>query len=98
MKNLKNNLLLAVLIIALIMAGYFLYSYFKTGQTTSSVVKVSGESGASGDLLNMLATLQSLRIDTSFFDDPLYKSLIDFSPEITIPAQVGRVNPFFPVK
>jgi len=45
------------------------------------------------ELLTALAKLQSTKLDTSIWDDPVFASLQDFGVEI--PAQpVGRRNPF----
>ncbi len=48
------------------------------------------------DLLAALALLKTIRLDTSMFTDPLFKSLSDWGKEI--PSQpVGRRNPFAPL-
>ena len=59
--------------------------------------EVSTESIAVRDeLLGLLAALKMVQLDTSFFDDPNYRSLIDWS--VAIKSQpVGRRNPFLPV-
>ncbi|MEK7090745.1 MAG: hypothetical protein AAB930_04125, partial [Patescibacteria group bacterium] len=44
-----------------------------------------------------LASLRTIKLDTSFFSDPLYKSLIDPNLLISKPPSVGRANPFLPV-
>jgi hypothetical protein len=48
---------------------------------------------AGARVLSLLNQINSLKIDTTLFDNPTYKSLIDYS--ITVPEQnVGRPNPF----
>lgn len=96
--NLKKNILVIVLVAVIIGTGVMWYLYF--GSTPKEpVTRVSEEEDeATKDLVSMLATLQSLRIDTAFFDDPIYKSLIDFSPTIERPDDIGRENPFLPLE
>lgn len=99
MKNFKKNILVIVLVVAILSTGIIWYMYF--GSTPSEpVTRVSEkeENEETRNLVSMLASLQSLRIDTAFFDDPIYKSLIDFSPTIEIPDNLGRANPFLPLE
>lgn len=44
-----------------------------------------------------LASLRTVKLDTSFFSDPLYKSLFDPNVLVSKPTSVGRANPFLPV-
>ncbi len=48
------------------------------------------------DLLTLLLSLKTLEIDTSIFSDDRFKSLTDFSVEVT-PQPIGRANPFLPI-
>lgn len=47
------------------------------------------------DLLAALALLKTIRLDTSIFTDPIFKSLSDWGKAIP-PQPVGRRNPFAP--
>ena len=48
------------------------------------------------DLIGLLNTLKSITLDDSFFQDPAFRSLEDFSQELA-PEPVGRSNPFAPI-
>ena len=48
------------------------------------------------ELLALLAALKTVELDTSFFNDAKYRSLIDWSVDIKSQS-VGRHNPFLPV-
>lgn len=62
-----------------------------TSETPSAGVGVVGE-----DVLDLLQTLRSIKLDGSLFEDPAFRSLEDFSQEL-VPEPVGRENPFAPV-
>ncbi|MEK7118783.1 MAG: hypothetical protein AAB869_04185, partial [Patescibacteria group bacterium] len=42
-----------------------------------------------------LETLKSISMDASFFEDPVYQSLQEFSTDV-LPAELGRTYPFTP--
>lgn len=95
--NAKNLLLMLVLLVA----GFYLYSYFFVGGDTSTevltVTTLSGEDTAlAGDLLLVLADLRTLKLDESLFSDPVFQSLKNFRVELT-PEPIGRDNPFAPL-
>jgi hypothetical protein len=48
------------------------------------------------EVLLMLKRLKSVKMDTDFFEDKIFKNLSDFSVKIN-PEPVGRVNPFAPI-
>ncbi|MFA4890519.1 MAG: hypothetical protein WC587_02730 [Candidatus Paceibacterota bacterium] len=104
----KLKILIAVLVILVI---FFIYSLFFSGNNkkennlsvsnnvtqTAATVKTDTNSFAEGqEVLDMLGSLKSLKIDTDFFNDKTFKSLVDFSIEIT-PQPAGRSNPFSPI-
>lgn len=45
------------------------------------------------ELVRLLSTLNSIEIDTSFFDNPLFESFKDFSVQLPA-ANIGAPNPF----
>lgn len=63
---------------------------------SAPVSRVSGPQ-AQGTLLSLLGSLQGLRFDVSFFENRLYKSLEDITPDISLPEIKGRSNPFAPL-
>ncbi|MBI2618257.1 hypothetical protein HYW58_02280 [Candidatus Kaiserbacteria bacterium] len=96
LKKYKNILLVTgILIIAFI--GY---SLFSDGSDGVSVLVSSPTSGSqtrgNNELLLLLVSLESISLDDSLFNDPAFKSLIDFGQAL-IPEPVGRLNPFAPV-
>ncbi len=97
----KNNkvILLVLLIIAAFIGYNFLFK--KNSQTNSDLVAQSkqGQSGQPAigkDLMIALSELKSLTLDDTFFKDPIFNSLTDFSVQI-VPQEVGRSNPFSPI-
>lgn len=62
-----------------------------------SVAPVASADAVVGqDLLAALALLKTIRLDTSVFADPIFKSLSDWGKAIP-PQPVGRRNPFAPL-
>lgn len=47
-------------------------------------------------VVEMLGRLSSLKLDRSFFDSPLFKTLQDFGVEVVVEPK-GRPNPFAPI-
>jgi hypothetical protein len=92
-------------IYTLTLVGMFLAGVLWLGNTPPreseaalfSKTEISGESIALRDeFLELLAALKTVQLDTSFFSDPRYLSLVDWSVTIK-PQPVGRRNPFLPV-
>lgn len=90
-----KNIIIAVAVILILAAVYF---YFQGGSSTGSgsLLTASDASGVGSSELSLLNQMRSLRIDTSFFKDPAYQSLVDYSVSIA-PENVGRPNPFAPI-
>ena len=84
---------IAIIIIAGAGAAAFFWYWYGGLNATEPVVRSSSEAG-SRELLDLLGSLEGLRFDVSFFDDPAYKSLQDFSPAIQEPESRGSENPF----
>ncbi len=92
--NWKNLIVIGLIVVV---AGGVAIGWSRfSGSSTSAPVTSSGGGGTadSGALLSTLGTLQGLKFDTSFFEDRLYKSLQDFTPDITVPKTQGLSNPF----
>ncbi|PIR85198.1 hypothetical protein COU15_02210 [Candidatus Kaiserbacteria bacterium CG10_big_fil_rev_8_21_14_0_10_45_20] len=91
----KNVIIVFVVVIGLFVA----YSIFfgEEDTDTLSVTNVATEQTVvEQELLSLLLELRSITLDTSLFDDPRFKSLKDFSQELTS-EPVGRPNPFSPL-
>lgn len=56
----------------------------------------SAASEAERDLVATLLELRSVSLDNTLFEDPAFRSLVDFGIEI-VPEPVGRNNPFAPL-
>lgn len=54
------------------------------------------DSDVGSEMLALLEQINSIGLDTSFFDDPVFGSLVDFGQELN-PQPVGRPNPFAPI-
>jgi len=84
-----------LIIIVVVLIAYF---YFYGNSTPSSLVSSTNSADASvgAQVLRLLNQTNNLKIDTSVFNDPGYKTLRDYS--VSIPAvNVGRPNPFAPL-
>jgi len=93
----KYKTLLTILVIILI--AFIGYSMFFTGGNDGSVLvsqSTSVQGGGDNALLVLLVNLKSITLDDGLFNDPAFKSLIDFGQEL-IPEPSGRQNPFAPV-
>lgn len=49
------------------------------------------------DILNLVAKMKQVNLDTSFFSDPAFQSLQDFTVEIKT-QPIGRRDPFAPLE
>lgn len=79
-------------------AGVLLYVWLSMS-SGDELLTTSGDdtSPLSQELLTTLSQLNSIKLDPTFFTDPAFLSLNDFST--TIPSQnTGRRNPFAPVQ
>lgn len=81
-----------------IVIAFFAYSYFFAGapQQPLTVTTVTSDAAVDQDLIALLTTLKSIRLDTAIFSDPAFQSLQDFSQAL-VPEPVGRPNPFAPL-
>lgn len=88
-----------VLIAALLLGVTFFWFRYLASRPASPVTRVSEGAEVVGPqtLLSLLRSLEGLTLDVSFFDDPVFRSLQDFTPDIPIPAVKGKANPFAPL-
>jgi hypothetical protein len=96
MQFIKDNKMY-ILVIALAVVGLWAYMTYFTGDgSDASLTTNQTSSPLSSDVLVTLSNLHTIKLDTTIFDDPLFRSLGDFS--VAIPEQpVGRRNPFAPL-
>lgn len=106
-KNQKKILSL-ILIAIFAFFGILIYFYYLGNKPIENQSLVSGTSAVAlaGDELNIpesgkdflktLKTLKKIKIDTEFFNQEVFKGLIDFSQELPF-EEKGRLNPFAPL-
>lgn len=91
----RQTTLVILLVIAVAVSAFMWYSL--SGQDAGSTGSASpAENPEVAEFRKLLAGLKTLKLDTSFFNDPAYKSLIDPAVLISKPAAYGRANPFVP--
>lgn len=93
--------LTVILIIILVLAS-FVYFYMKGNELSKnssllegSTPDVSNNVGA--EVLALLNQVKLIKIDSTIFESPVYKTLVDYTVEVP-PQPVGRPNPFAPVR
>jgi hypothetical protein len=95
----KNNILIIIAGLAIFATLFLWAGYFRTKPAPFVVeIKQNAQSpidlAAGREFTILLETIQKTKIDSTFFEDPIYKSLVDFTPAIVLPAEKGRKNPF----
>ena len=100
MSPLVRNILLAVTLAAIVSLGYFIF--FRADDSQLLTNNSSGVAGE-GDILieneiflGRLQELQTLKIDSSIFNDVRFVSLFNFRRDL-VDEKTGRPNPFRPV-
>lgn len=102
----NKNVIMAVVLIVLLVVAYFMFFKGEDLAPTDALVSenigpdglpIAGDGLTAGaDLLPMLLRLNSLHLDDTIFQDPVFLSLEDFTIEIP-PQPQGRSNPFAPL-
>lgn len=99
MNFISSKSLITIVVIASVI-GSFLYFFVIKEPTVPdpnlesfSVEQIQIQS----ELLSTLRNIQSIRLDRSLFDDPVFKSLVDFGQPL-VGEPVGRANPFAPIE
>lgn len=95
--NTTKSLLIAVAILGAI--GFGGYAYIQRGSTTSVdllVAESAGSSNLDGDLLKALQQLKTIKLNTTIFQDAVFRSFLDFGTVIQ-KQDTGRPNPFAPI-
>ncbi len=94
MKSLEKNkgTIIALILFALVMVFYQVF--FKAEE---AVVDQGASAAAVGnDIIALGRSLDDVTLDLTLFNSPLYRALVDFSPNL-VPQPVGRSHPFDPV-
>lgn len=96
----QHKLLSTLAAVAVLIAGiYFFYPSGGGGENllVSSGAGDSQPAAIGRDFLSMLLDLRGIKLDDSVFDDAGFRSLKDFSVELTS-QPTGRKNPFLPIE
>lgn len=95
-KNRKNQITAGVIAVLVIFAGWYFLGRSNQPEASVNVTQDPVEAIIGRDLLSSLDKMKSVKLDTSFFNDPVYKSLQDTS--VQVPKQpIGRRDPFAPI-
>lgn len=91
-----------IILLIVLVVGAFVY-FFVIGDDTQDIsFLLEGNSDGISDnvgaeVLALLQQIQSIEIDASVFSSPVYRTLRDYSVSIP-PQNVGRQNPFAPIR
>lgn len=101
MANSKNIITVIIVVVAsaLIVAIFIFYGGSKSAINSDLQTVLPGPEtqNLSHELLSALASLKDLKLDSSFFKDTAFVSLIDYSKDLK-DEPVHRDNPFLPVE
>jgi len=82
-------------LVTLLALGYFGYNIFISPASPNASPELASPI-VGQNILNLVAKLQTVSIDQSFFSSPLFTSLKDSSTTL-FPESQGRSNPFAPI-
>lgn len=88
-----STVLSGLAIVAILYGGYVLF-FAPPSEPALSVTAVIDSSDQ--ELIALLLSLKSIRLDETLFSDRLFSALKDFGQEL-ITEPVGRTNPFAPL-
>ena len=95
-----KNILIAVVVFMLLAGGYYYWKRSNPSIDTGSFLTSMGSTPESAfigqDILSTLEELRHLHIDGSIFDNPAFKSLVDYTIATTS-EPLGRSDPFAPL-
>lgn len=96
--NILNKFKGLIITCVILGIGFIAYTYFisQPEEQTLSAQNTSDAPVVDQDLISLLLTLRSIKLDEKIFSDTAFRSLEDFSKEL-IAEPVGRNNPFAPL-
>lgn len=98
----KENILIIILVGAILITAFVWFRYFQNqgGPEIIAVTQNNEEDKAilatDKEFIALLKTLETIKLEADFLDDPIYKKLRDLTPLIILPETKGRDNPFTP--
>jgi hypothetical protein len=95
----NKNTIIIIIGLIVVALGYF---FMKGGSTVDDSALLQGDVSVMSDnsgaqVLALLNQINAIEIDPSIFNSAVYRTLRDFSVPIP-PQNVGRPNPFEPVR
>jgi len=95
MEVIKKYKLILIAVAVFAVLSFIYINYFSTDKEEPLFRgnQATGNVTVDEELLALLFSLQSIKINDEIFMSPEFKSLHDFSREIT-PEPLGRINPF----
>lgn len=96
MGELFQKLKVPMIIIAILIGGYIVYSTFMKEEASTTLLKKEMTASAGSpeqSLLPLLLKIQNVTLDEKLFLDPVFRALVDRSQNI-IPESIGKPNPF----
>ena len=96
MDFLKQNKVTVVGVVALAACALIYFMYFSGDGSSATLSTTSEASTVTQNLLVQLQNLNTIKLDQSIFNNPVFLSLTDYG--VQIPAEpIGRDNPFAPI-
>jgi hypothetical protein len=102
MEFITKNVKIVLAVVVVFILAFVAYAYLTkdsaeegAGGLSSEEVSIQNEVGK--QIFATLALIDSLKLDRSMFEGPVYASLRDLTTEIS-PEPVGRENPFAPIR
>lgn len=87
-----------IIIVVCLVAAFIAYTIFFTGKNQAPLsASAPITTPVEADLIALLAQLKGITLDTAIFDDPIFKSLVDFGQDL-VAEPIGRPNPFAPLQ
>ena len=94
MNILKDNIKMFAILFVVIL-GFIIYAMSDHAPSPSTIERQSaGMSKTEQEILQLLADVQSIKLNSTIFQDPAFASLRDMSRSI-IEEEIGHPNPFY---
>lgn len=88
----KKNILIIVIVLILLGTAFIWLSYGKNRSASHDPETIE----STKIRLSQLRRLKNLKLDTTIFEDPLFRALKESKASPLPDVQIGRTNPFVP--
>lgn len=92
----KPNTIILIVATLIVAAGAYWYFFTGTGNEPPLSASSAVESEAQIQFKALASQLQSISFDTSIFEDPRFKVLVDITT-LVAPETLGRIDPLAPI-